>query len=126
MKYETVKQGVKVSVDPQDHFLGKPQYIYEDCGLVPPWFIEWSIMTQAGVDTPPLQEHMDSRYGFGLYVMDGCTIKDDLTLTYPGDPDLSPLLAMGDENFMQFVQYPHAIVAMREKETDDWFVTRMD
>lgn len=127
MKKQMTSQGVKLTVDPHDHFLGSAENILADCGNLPLWFGSWSIMCQVDAkDTPPIEEFMNTVYPFGISKMEGGGITDDFTHTYPGDPDLHPLLTMGDENFTQFIQYQYAIVAWREAETADWFITRMD
>ena len=129
MKYEINKQGVEISIDPQDHFPQLPSELFTWCGLCPPWFIDWSLTNQQeGWDNAdPLKDYMDLAYGFGLYEMTGGTIDPETLLhSYPEDPDLYPLLVMGNNGVQQYIQYEHAIIALRDKEIDPWFITRMD
>jgi hypothetical protein len=73
----------------------------------------------------PLKEALETQYGFGpLTEIKGATVDQDGVMSYPGDPDLYPLVEI-TRNDETFYMYQHAIVSI-VSSNGNRFVTRMD
>lgn len=111
---------ISYSVDPTNNFLRTPnEDLLEACGFIPHWVVSPEFQEL------PLQEALEIQYGFGsLIEMTGSKINENGVMSYPGDPDLYPLIRInrGDEIFYQ---YQYGIVAFINKDKDV-FITRMD
>ena len=99
----------------------EPSALVEATGFLAPWALEWAANPAPTEDLP---SHMEACYGFGeLHRLEGGTINPDGTFSYPGDPDLSPIMKLSAHGETFYV-YPHAIVAFLSEYST--FVSRMD
>jgi hypothetical protein len=92
----------------------------DQLGLIP-YFVA---KHRAEANHPSTKVAMDRYYGYGLYEIDGGSIGDDGTYSFPEDADLKPLAAYKVPEGTMY-QYQYAIVAIPEAE-GGYFVTRMD
>lgn len=115
-----------VILDPNDKFPEAPEAnLIEACGLLLPWAYEYFTLLTI---TPTLKAHMQNRYGFGELLPMKMTYHPDNHLSYPGDPDLHPLISIVQAEPTIFPLechiYQYAIVAFIEGGST--FITRMD
>lgn len=97
-------------VDPLDMYEAPISKLLEGCGYA----LNWVLDLPAG---QPIIPHLDKsyRHGGGWYDFTGFTVNPDGSLSYPGDPDLYPLVEVqhGQETFRM---YPHAWVAVTQAD----------
>jgi hypothetical protein len=120
-------------LDPLEKTRYDKEGVMAACGLIPFWFVEYASTPKPETG---IKEYMSDRYGFGaLFPMtiakepgdQGSTIHEDGSMTYPGDPELYPLMRLKAKHTdAELIQWDMGIVAMRDKPTDEWFLTRMD
>jgi hypothetical protein len=65
------------------------------------------------------------RYGFGMSEMKGHTIDENLTMKYPGDPDLDPIAVIVTCD-AQVVIYKYGITSFIKKENGKSVTYRLD
>ena len=71
--------------------------------------------------------HMETSYGFGpTHEMTGGEVQENHTYTFPDDPTLHPLVYIESNEGAELLQFKYGIVAFRDDDTSDWYVTRMD
>ena len=98
--------------------------ILDACGFIPSWVETYS---KEDDGTQDIKSFMEEVYGFGaLHEMVGGTVNEDLTYSFPEDPDMHPLVHMKLGGGQELVQYPYGMVAMRDSADQPWFMTRMD
>jgi hypothetical protein len=111
---------IQMKIDPLKDFGSAPrEHVIEACGVLPNWVAEWYVMRataqRIGEDFDvTLKDHLDQRYGFGLYEFTGST----------EDPPLKPLITIDMDDLGKFHQYQYAICAI--PVDGGYFVTRMD
>ena len=112
-----------INIDPTGHHVAlgaKRIPMIEACGLVPPWIIESPDYVE------PLKPLLEEAYGFGpLYESEESTVNAKGVMSYPGDPDMYPLIRMERQDEV-FYMYEYAMVAIVNKTTGESFVSRMD
>lgn len=95
-----------------------PGFTMEHLGLVPYWF--------DSEDKRTVRELIETYYqhGGGFRNIDGCTMAENQTIKYPGDPRMKPLAKMqhGDELVLM---YDYAILAIVQPD-GTFQVTRVD
>ena len=89
--------------------------LHDTVGIIPHFLNEQ--------DPRPAKEQFDTAYVSGWQPFHGFR-RDDLTLTYPGDPPMKPLALITFKNERIFV-YQHAWVMILEKD-GTFEVARMD
>lgn len=126
-EYIRMGEAKSVKIDPNDEYDADVIRIKEACGIL----LNWGV--QAIATGHPLKPYLDSQYGFGLFEMTGGRIDDQNVMHYPAepvegeecDPPLHPYaLVEGPEELL--ILYPSAVVAIKNKESGEFFVTRMD
>jgi len=111
-------QDYMIAVDPKNHW---PNVSASRLLEVPGTLLPWAIETEEGES---VRDSFERNYCCPVFEMQG-EITDDGLFTYPGDPDLYPVvLLMTEKEDVFFYQY--AIVAILNKDTGDTFITRMD
>ena len=112
----------QITIDPLKAFDGDAKYITTVCGILPLW------ATNGGGET--MKDSLKNQYAFYTGEMTGGSVDDDGVYSYPEDSDLYPMLKIerldGDELKEVCTIYEYAIVACRNVETGDLWVTRMD
>jgi len=115
-----------ITQDPTGHF--KDNNIRADfiqaAGLLVPWFQDYAVYES---DDRNLREYMADKYGFGsLHKFDGKVDSDGVYHSkYEQDPPLYPMLHLKHRRHEMYT-YDYGIVAFRDHQLQDWFVTRMD
>jgi hypothetical protein len=123
---------IQMKIDPLKDFGSAPrEHVIEACGVLPNWVAEWYVMRataqRIGEDFDvTLKDHLDQRYGFGLYEFTGSTVDEDGTYHADNDedPPLKPLITIDMDDLGKFHQYQYAICAI--PVDGGYFVTRMD
>ncbi len=128
-KPERTFLSLEVTVDPNGAFKGiRPSKLLESIGLIP-YFVQDTAMC-----TPESAEEaykiMGECYGFPMSPLEG-TLSDKGTYSYPGDPDLEPLVKFtmldtkGNKGgTIEILVFQYAFVAVRD--TESTLMTRMD
>ena len=119
----TLSPTATITIDPLDQYQDVPASdLLEGAGLLHDWILE------AIAFSTPIKENLLFHYKpYFLGEMNGCTVTENGTLSYPGDPDLFPILkytAPGTSEVL-FI-YKHGIVAIRDTKENTIWITRMD
>lgn len=95
-----------------------PLVTFDHVGDIPLWLSEGNLQSAA--------QQLDAAYGHGggWSPFSGFTLGADNTLTYPGDPPLTPIAAMSVREELVLV-YPHSLVAIIQPDRS-FEVARMD
>ena len=115
-----------MTIDPNSNFNGVPEErLMAACGLIPAWLATYSCKETRASNN--LKDHLDKEYTFGMFPMEGGKVNDNLSYSFPEDPDLHPLMHYKNhETEAEFIMFQHAMCAVRQTPNDEWFVTRMD
>jgi len=81
--------------------------------------------TQAEMLGMGLREVINEHYGYPTYQFKGGELLDNGIYKYPEDPDLYPLCRVETDAETIFM-YDYEMVAIRNKTTDEYYVTRVD
>ena len=73
----------------------------------------------------PLYDAMNAQYPYGMHEMTPCEVDPQGVMSFPGDPDLYPLIAMERGDEVLYI-YQHEIVAFVNPVAKTSYVTRMD
>lgn len=111
-----------ITLDPLSKCELGSKYIIEVCGILPVWAADESGET--------MKDSLMNNYPYYMGEMTGGSIDSQGIYSYPEDDDLFPLLKIersdGDDLREVCFIYEYAIVACRDIETGDLWVTRMD
>ncbi len=111
---------VNIIIDPTKSFSNiSNDYILESLGLLP------SFAANEQFKDIPLKEALHAAYGFGLFEMHGGIVSEEGIYKYPEDPELIPLAKI-ERDDEYFYQYKYGIVAIKSRDSDKYFVTRLD
>lgn len=114
------------TVDPNAQYpVIAAQNLYNACGVLLPWVLLYFRDVKAA---PTLKAHMTELYGFGDLFPLRMTHHTDDSLSYPGDPDIYPLISIEQPSPsdppLRVLIYQYAIIAFIEN--GQTFITRMD
>ena len=110
---------MKMIIDPnKKHPNMKPGHLDNYIGFIPNFIdeeLEYEEMISEAL----------KRYGFGMAEMKGHTIDENLTMKYPGDPDLDPIAVIITCD-AQVVIYQYGITSFIRKEDGKSVTYRLD
>lgn len=72
-----------------------------------------------------LKTVINDHYGYPTHEFKGGTMKGGGIYTYPEDPDLYPLCEIQTKQEIIYM-YEHEMLGIRNKTTDEYYVTRVD
>ena len=112
---------VHIHYDPFDKFKEQePRLLIYLCNVI----LQWAhISVESDVS---MKEVISEHYGYGLHPFgeEGSVDKDGV-YTYPGDPDLYPISIISTPKEIIFC-YMHEIIAIRNRESNEELVLRVD
>ncbi len=116
-----------VVLDPTGQHGGKTsEQLIGMAGFLPGWATDPDFMHL------DLKEAMEEQYGLGpLREMTGGRVNNDLSYSYPGDPDIFPILLVsrctdGGEEHEVLLQYEYGLTGILGMRDGSAFMTRMD
>ena len=90
-------------------------------GILPFWAIKFREHNNS------FKQALKSSYQFYFGDLKGCTIQEDGSYTYPGDPVMHPLAVMTAPDCPETLYfYEHAVVGVVNSDTGEQWMTRMD
>ena len=115
---------IEMSIDPMEKFPGiGPNDLYEMGGYLNSWIRETEFLHTE--DRPvTMKDSLLAHYPYFMGEMTGGTLSEKGVFSFPGDPDLYPVIKyyFGEEKCFIF---RHAIVGIINEDGSTW-VTRMD
>ena len=113
----------QITIDPHTKFTHAPKdQTIGVCGILPHWAVSGSGET--------MKDSLINNYQFYMGAFTGGTIDDTGIYSYPEDPDLYPMLKIdrldGEDLKEVCYIYEYAMVACKNIDTGDLWVTRMD
>lgn len=89
-------------------------------GFIPIW------LDPANLEPACVQLDKNYKHGGGYTPFEGFTLRDDLSIVYPGDPPHLPLWLCQFREEEWIIMYPHAWVMILNPKTKEFVIARMD
>ena len=108
--------------DPLHHFLGQysPKFMVQMCKVIK----SWAFAVEEGL-YEDMYELINGHYQGGVYESKGGEVLENGIYKYPEDPDLYPVCKITAVNEIYFF-YEYDFLAIRDKETNDTHLYRVD
>lgn len=113
-------QTLFLEIDPTGHHKdAEPRRLLDACGFLPGWAAELE-------EGQTFEEVFKIHYPYWAgYMSKDSTMNDAGVHSYPEDPDLYPLVSMTSPTEELFI-YQYGIVGCRNRETKEYWFSRMD